>query len=450
MKTTLLPGLLGTFLLGVSGIVTLNGPSFAEAGDSSWSCVPELSQEPAAGSWHGSHRFEYKMIVPGTPQAYAIEWTGDDDLELRENAEERDRRSTCSRGFVGTTPTFALPPEPGCNVDGTPVPWLSRYDEKPPELRGHGTVVMHMELQSSDPGFGLSHGAASQTPAEFPTEAERDPTGKRLEAIALQGTPDQFRFGAALTARDESGVTSMHGQLSGAGTASASGTLQGDEATGTVEATVAGGREQTHVDITDRDGERKTGDSGAAVHTLSQQRRTMFRLVVEKRECGEIGGTVESKELIDQIRDAGMGFEPVRSEWHATLDQRDEAFEQSVKRYAEEPILRMDPRDPESTWTSWQREWELYASLRGHDPTDYELCVLRPAHEKIIKASTLALRALLDAGAARSDVGKLRMWRMMSTIEGFGRGTYVGCPVIREATEALFGVRPPLPPPPPG
>jgi hypothetical protein len=174
---------------------------------------------------------------------------------------------------------------------------------------------------------------------------------------------------------------------------------------------------------------------------VSQQRRPLFKLVVETKECGKIGGRVESDELVNQIRGGGMVFVPVRSEWHATLAERDEQLEQSAARYAGGPIPAVSSRDPEGAWTSWQREWAEYAALRDAEPSDYRLCALKSAHERIAEVTALALRALLD-GTAKGDAAvKPHLSRLMSVIEGFGRETYLACPAVREAYERLFGGR---------
>jgi hypothetical protein len=134
-----------------------------------------------------------------------------------------------------------------------------------------------------------------------------------------------------------------------------------------------------------------------------------------------------------------MVFVPVRSEWHATLAERDEQLEQSAERYAKEPIPAMSSRDPEAAWTSWQQAWTEYSALRGADPSDYRLCALKPTHERIVEVTALALRALLDGTAKGDAAAKPRLGRLMSVIEGFGREAYLACPAVREAYERLFG-----------
>jgi hypothetical protein len=101
----------------------------------------------------------------------------------------------------------------------------------------------------------------------------------------------------------------------------------------------------------------------------------------------------------------------------------------------------MSSRDPEGAWMSWQREWTEYSALRGADPSDYRLCALKPAHERIVEVTALALRTLLDGTAKGDAAAKPRLWRLMSVIEGFGRETYLACPAVREAYERLFGTR---------
>ena len=431
--------------LGAVGTAPMGATCAAAESDVDWNCIPKLSDEPAAGAWKGDVVFDYTMSVPDSPAVFSIDFHGGIGLELKRDPDERLRRSSCPRGTVGAAPSFTAPPRAGCNIDDTPVQPLTRDDEKLPELTGTTAVTMQMHMGFAEEGFELTQNAASQRAANLSDTAEPDREGKRLEAVLLVGTPSQFQFGANATARDESGSMTGEGELNGGGTASARGTVQGD-VSGTIDSNMADGQIHSHVDVTDRTGQRTTGDSSAAVPGINQQRRTLFRLVIEQRTCGEIKGRVESRELLDQVQSGGMVFAPVRSGWQATLDERDAALEDAAKRYADQPLLGVSPRDPDGTWANWQREWEFYSALRGPNPSDYVLCALKPAHEKIIRASMAALRALLD-GPARGDAAvKLHMWRLMSVIEGFGRATYSECPVVREATEFLFGVK--LVPPP--
>jgi hypothetical protein len=65
--------------------------------------------------------------------------------------------------------------------------------------------------------------------------------------------------------------------------------------------------------------------------------------------------------------------------------------------------------------------------------------VLAPAHEKIVAASATALHALLASPARADEAAKLRQWRLVSVIEGFASSRE--CPVVREATDSLFGAQ---------
>jgi hypothetical protein len=290
----------------------------------------------------------------------------------------------------------------------------------------------------SDPGVDLTQNAATKKAASLSTAAERDRDGKKLVSIALLGRPEQFQFAGSFTARDDSSVTTGELNAVGGRSGSVRGTVRG-ELTGTIESNVENGQLQGHVDVVDRDGNRRTADPAAQVGTVSQQRRPLFRLVVETKACGRIGGRVESDELVNEMRRGGMVFVPVRSEWHATLAERDEQLEQSAERYAKGPIPAVSSRDPEGAWTSWQREWTEYSALRGTDPSDYRLCALKPAHERIVEVTALALRALLEGTAKGDAAAQPRLWRLISVIEGFGRETYLACPAVREAYERLFG-----------
>jgi len=418
MKTKLHLGLLGSVVLVALGTFSV-APVATCAAQGGSGCAPDFSQEPAAGSWRGDFAFDYKMTVPDTPAGFSLAWRGDIAIALTKDPDKQARRS----------------------VDGTPVQTLSR-DETPPALAGRTDVTMAMSMVMSEPGLDLTQNAATKKTASLSTAAERDRDGKKLVSIALLGRPQQFQFGGSFTARDDSGVTT--GELDAVG--GRSGTVQGTvrgELTGTIEGNLENGQLRGHVDVVDRDGNRRTADPSAQVGTVSQQRRPLFRLVVETKGCGKIGGRVESDELVNEIRGGGMVFVPVRSEWHATLAERDEQLEQSAERYAKAPIPAMSPRDPEGAWSSWQREWTEYSALRGADPNDYRLCALKAAHERIVEVTALALRALLDGTAKGDAAAKPRLWRLMSVIEGFGRDTYLACPAVREAYERLFGANPP-------
>jgi hypothetical protein len=416
MMTKLRLGLLGAVVLVALGAFSVS-PVATCAAQGGSGCVPNFSQEPAAGSWRGNFSFDYKMTVPDTPAAFSLAWRGDVAIALTENRDEQARRRL--------------------GVDGTPVQRLSR-DETPPVFAGRTDVTMAMNMVMSDPGLDLTQNAATKKAASLGAAAERDRDGKKLVSVALLGRPQQFQFAGAFTARDDSGVTTGEVNAVGGQGGSVRGTVEGD-LRGIVNADLQNGQLDSHVDVVDRRGERRTADSSTQVGTVSQQRRPLFRLIVETKECGKIGGHVESDELMNEIRAGGMVFVPVRSEWHATLAERDEQLEQSAERYAKEPIPAMSSRDPEAAWTSWQQAWTEYSALRGADPSDYRLCALKPAHERIVEVTALALRALLDGTAKGDAAAKPRLGRLMSVIEGFGREAYLACPAVREAYERLFG-----------
>ncbi|HEV8106939.1 MAG TPA: hypothetical protein VGP97_05390 [Burkholderiales bacterium] len=416
MMTKLRLGLLGAVVLVALGAFSVS-PVATCAAQGGSGCVPNFSQEPAAGSWRGNFSFDYKMTVPDTPAAFSLAWRGDVAIALTENRDEQARRRL--------------------GVDGTPVQRLSR-DETPPVFAGRTDVTMAMNMVMSDPGLDLTQNAATKKAASLGAAAERDRDGKKLVSVALLGRPQQFQFAGAFTARDDSGVTTGEVNAVGGQGGSVRGTVEGD-LRGIVNADLQNGQLDSHVDVVDRRGERRTADNSTQVGTVSQQRRPLFRLIVETKECGKIGGHVESDELMNEIRAGGMVFVPVRSEWHATLAERDEQLEQSAERYAKEPIPAMSSRDPEAAWTSWQRAWTEYFALRGADPSDYRLCALKPAHERIVEVTALALRALLDGTAKGDAAAKPRLGRLMSVIEGFGREAYLACPAVREAYERLFG-----------
>jgi hypothetical protein len=436
MKTKLHLGLLGSAVLVALGAFSV-APVATCAAQGGSGCVPDFSQEPAAGNWRGEFTFDYRMTVPDTPAAFSLAWRGDVAIALTESPEKQARRGLCPGGNAGAAPNFIAAPQPGCNVDGTPVQLLSR-EETPPALAGRSDVTMAMSMVMSDAGSELTQNAATRKAASLRTAAERDREGGKLVSVALLGRPEQFKFGGSFTARDESNVTTGDLDAVGGRSGSMQGTVRG-ELTGTIESNVENGQLQGHVDVVDRDGNRRTADPSAQVGTVSQQRRPLFRLVVETKECGKMGGHVESDELVNEIRGGGMVFVPVRSVWHATLAERDEQLEQSASRYAKGPVPAMSPSDPEGAWRSWQREWTEYSALRGTDPSDYRLCALKPAHERIVEVTALALRTLLDGTAKGDAAAKPRLWRLMSVIEGFGRETYLACPVVREAYERLFG-----------
>ena len=436
MKTKLRVGLLGSVVLVALGVFSV-APVATCATPGGSGCVPDYSQEPAAGSWRGDFTFDYRMTVPDTSAGFSLAWRGDVAIALAEDPSKQARRKPCPGGNGGATPNFTAAPQPGCNVDGTPVQTLSR-DETPPALAGRSDVTMAMSMAMSDPGLDLTQNAATKNAASLSTAAERDRDGRKLVSIALLGRPQQFQFGGSFTARDDSSVTTGEVDAVGGRSGSVRGTVAGD-LTGVVNADLGNGRLDSHVDVVDRRGERRTADNSTPVATVSQQRRPLFRLVVETKGCGKIGGRVESDELVNEIRGGGMVFVPVRSEWHATLAERDEQLEQSAERYAKGPMPAVSPRDPEGAWTSWQREWTEYSALRGADPSDYRLCALKAAHERIVEVTALALRALLDGTAKGDAAAKPRLWRLMSVIEGFGRETYLACPAVREAHERLFG-----------
>jgi hypothetical protein len=428
-------------LLGSVGLVALGAFSVAPvatcAAQGGSSCLPELSQEPAAGSWRGNFTFDYKMTVPDAPAAFSLAWRGEVGITLTGKQDEQAHRKPCPAGSTAAGSNFTAAPQPGCNVDGTPVQRLSR-DEMPPAAAGRTDVTMAMSMVMSDPGSDLTQNAATRKAATLSPVAERDRDGKKLLSFALLGRPEQFQFAGSFTARDDATVTTGDLNAIGGRSGSMQGAVRG-ELTGTIESNIENGQLRGHVDVVDRDGNRRTADPSAEVGTVSQQRRPLFRLVVETKECGRLGGRVESDELVNEIRRNGMVFVPVRSEWHASLAERDEQFEQSADRYAKGPLPAMSPGDPEGTWTSWQREWTEYSALRSANPSDYRLCALKPAHERIVGVTVLALRALLDGTAKGDAAAKPRLWRLMSVIEGFGRETYLACGVAREAYERLFG-----------
>ena len=157
MKAKLRLGLLGSV-----GLVTAGALSWAPvvtcAAQGGSGCVPELSQEPAAGTWRGEFTFDYRMTVPDTPAAFSLAWRGDVAIALVEDPDKQARRRPCPGGNA------AAAPRPGCNVDGTPVQPLSR-NEVPPALAGRTDVTMAMSMAMSEAGSSLTQDAATRKAA---------------------------------------------------------------------------------------------------------------------------------------------------------------------------------------------------------------------------------------------------------------------------------------------
>jgi hypothetical protein len=380
---------------------------------------------------------------------YEIDWRGALDFEL-EREQQREERSLCPRQSAGGNPDLSGPPQRGCNIDGTPVARLGpEPEQEPAKLTGTGMPAMRMQMRFEEADLRLAQDAASEAPVALAMAAERDDATKRLESISLQGTPGQFRATSTLTGSDESSTFSADSRVSGAGTGSVRGQMQSESGSATIEGTLSDGQMRQRYEGVDRRGNRRAGENSAAIPGLNQDLRTMFRLVIETRECGEIGGRVESQELRDQASAGGMAFGVVVSQWHAGHAERDEDLERAVERWVSESVRNVNPGDPDGAWDTWDREWQFYSSLRGTEPpTDYELCVLTPAHAKMIDTSALVLRALLESPIRDAPWMKERMWRIMSVIQGFGWDTFAACPVVRDASRFLFGVTPAQPPAP--
>ena len=258
MKTRLRLGLLGSV-----GLVTLGAMSWAPVGtcaaQGGSGCVPDIPQESAAGTWRGEFTFDYRMTVPDTPAAFSLAWRGDVALVLAEDPDKLGRRRPCPGSNAGATPSFTAAPQPGCNVDGTPVQRLSR-DETPPALAGRTDVTMAMNMVMLEAGSELTQNAATRKAASLGAAAERDRDGRKLVSVALLGRPGQFKFGGSFTARDESNVTTGDLDAVGGRRGSMQGTVRG-ELTGTIESNVENGQLQGHVDAVDRDGNRRTADA---------------------------------------------------------------------------------------------------------------------------------------------------------------------------------------------
>lgn len=346
------------------------------------SCEPPKGGEPpAAGHWTGTFALTYELQVPSMPPTmrFGATWQGTLDFDLvrppdREDPPAPPPPPPLPRRSPLRPPSAHMPsapaPTPASNDRANPgqfasddaqraaliADWQKRWREADRTAARYGQILLHgdqtgrlvgtargtLQMQGGGvfaPGLDANTSGAG-TARDYRLEAEEDDPTTGLQEIRVLGRRGEDSFAAAYSVVGREGGGAGSARIQGSG----------------------GGEEQ------------------------------LSALTLEETRCWLMRGTVDASLIRSMMRQSGAGMDirVTGAEWEATLEERDEAFEQRVRQLASQPV------PAEMSWEVADRFAQQFQQLHseaGKDP--YKRCVLMDAQRQGLRLTVAALRTLL-------------------------------------------------------
>jgi len=326
-----------------------------------------------------------KLPAPGL-QPIPVKSEGDLTYQLTHRGEFSDRkerpRPPLRRPLGAPTPPEA--PKP-----------LPEWVDSEPQIRGTAKFSMTAELRYQRQGDRVSGDVASSDRPELRVQEELSDFKDKIVALVGFGDPARFRVGMPFAGQTAAG-NSVSGKMNMDGRGTYSGRISGRSPRGGYsDADVANpgqGRSSIHAEGRTDDGKPFKYDATAPTAAPGPSgERQVLRLELRERDCWLMKGSVDTKEMEQSFQAAGISVEIIESEWTATLEQRDVAFEQAVERFVRAPI------PANMTWQYVDGIAAEFERLRGSTPTDYRSCVLASAQTKLLRVQVAALKVYLDS-----------------------------------------------------
>lgn len=426
-------------------------------------CEPSHQHEqPAAGHWTGAFKLAYQLDIPGLPPSMniTINWEGALDFELG-RTEEDDSRTKPPPPLPqlrrplrppGSTPPPPIGPSdraaPGQfknNEEQIAAYWeayntreernreqveaiLKWYAEHLPpshlyvgpgenaKIKGTAKSNVQTPVRGTIGDAKMSGAGRSTEPLHHELKGEeRDPTAgfTEIEMLGEIGK-NPFSFGGQITRPDARATVDAHvdqaGRMKGRATGTGGGKTVSRDFAKDLERPVAGGKQKV---------------AGLLVDA-------------EQSHCWYMGGSLDPSVIREMVRGGGAGVDIriVTSEWSATLDERDEAFEKQVEALAAEPIPR------ELSWDYIDSFKSRWVALRGDSRlmSDYKRCVLKQLETKFVRINLAALQVYVNNFPKASEnatcsvmhAALARILPIQRLLQLYGMGE---CPLVTKVNE---------------
>jgi hypothetical protein len=170
-------------------------------------------------------------------------------------------------------------------------------------------------------------------------------------------------------------------------------------------------------------GETEGADGGSKI--------LLANLSVDEKKCGFMKGKVDASEIQKAFKVTGT-IKVIESEWTATLDERDEAFEKQVESVASEPV------PAELSWAYLDQFARTWAQLREGKSTSYGRCVLKKLDWKYVLINRRAAENLAKgfpkaADGANCTVMRAALGRFLQILRFLQLSGSGGCPEVEGA-----------------
>lgn len=414
-------------------------------------CESGYEEQPAAGHWTGTYRLAYELVIPNMPGGIPVHvsWEGELSFDL------------------GRTETDAIQYPPPSPPRRRPLGVKPPASSLPPSLfvdccnEEQAAAILAAEQQREAANEAQVRALLQWYADNLPPQHLYVPPDSKAVIKGVAQVRNQTRF-----AGSTAGVTAM--RFDSQGTAPVDYDIKGEEtdpgvgfteielfgivdlmdSSATATATGRGASVRTNATV-DRDGIRGNTQLQGAGRTMSVDysganpttpgEKTKFAsLTIESRKCWELRGTVDESLLRQLYQANGVSIRGVESEWTATLDERDEAWEKQVDELAAEPI------PAELTWEYIDSFARRGFALRGSARfmSDYKRCVLKKLEEKFVRINLAGLRVYVanfpkvDEGAT-CGVMRAALQRMLVTIRTLQLYGMADCPVLEQARKVV-------------
>jgi hypothetical protein len=392
--------------------------------------VPTRTESPAEGGWSGHFETSYDILNPHLPPTIKVvgDWQGTlEFVVLRPEARENPpplappappptrpplrppTPASASAPPASPPPESAPPPDraqPGQFTSDDEqraaimAAWQRRWEEEDSVARekagDFGTNTTHVgeikgESRSSARGSATGVIGDSRFDMQSGTNQELE-----FDLTAVESDPEAgFGEIRVVNTRDQ-------GDSSGGGVGVA------PDVRVSIEGRAGDGSASHRVRAEDESGVREQSFATPGVGAIGPG--PVAALKITESTCGSLSGFVDAAFIRTMTQQGGADVRFEESEWIATHDDRDGAFERRVEQFVNEPI------PAEMTWEfaeQYTREFEALSAEAGANA--YKRCVLVKAANKGVQITVAALQTLRrNLPRVRDGATKpvLREWRL--------------------------------------
>ena len=386
--------------------------SIARAADSLSCDPPKREEQPSAGQWKGTFKLTYGLLVPQLPPTMkvSVTWQGTLDLlvlrpPVGEDAPPPPTPRPPTRQPL-RPPSAYMPGAPASDAEPSDrarpgqfasdaeqraaviAEWERYWQEQEgianAEAKRFGTAIQNghtgeisgtarggIQMQAGGsfaPGLTGSSSGGSTVPQQYDLKAAETDPAAGFGDIEIHGEPGSQGFTYDFAAAGAEGRAVEHAQIGH------DGSLTG----------------RTHAESERHVEEYDVATPGTGAPDVDPT--LLAALTIEETKCWQMRGSVDASTIraMMQRSAAGMDIDVKVSEWTATFDGRDEAFERRVQQLVAQPI------PAEMTWEFVDQYGEGYKRLHADAASsDYKRCVLVEAQRQGIRITVAALQTLV-------------------------------------------------------